>query len=143
MKRFRLFGWMAMMVLVVMLAACSGSDSAGETLSSALTEEQAAEIATSAMEAFNAGDYAGWSRDWSAAMKGAIGEEDFLAYREQVLAQLGEFQSIESITLAPGSSNGFVRWVAVTKFENGRMQFGFGFEEDGREVTGVFPEVVS
>ena len=143
MKQIRFLQWIGLMILLVTAVACGGKKTDSQSATSLLTEEQAAEMAENALQAFNDGNYAGWSRDWSDTMKGAIKEADFLAYRQQVKAALGEYQSIESITLTPGNNKGYVRWVVVTQFENGRMQFSFGFAEDGRLIEGVFPELLS
>jgi hypothetical protein len=96
----------------------------------------------SALEAFNTGDYATWSRDWDDAMKAMIDEKGFQEYRSQVLAAYGQYVSLESVEIQPGANKGYVRWVAIANFEKGKIKFGFGFLNDGREITGILPEAV-
>jgi hypothetical protein len=75
MRMFGLLIWFT--IGIFMVAAAQGS------VTSRLSLAQAAEIAENALQAYNAGDYAVWSRDWSDAMKAAIKERDFMAFREQ------------------------------------------------------------
>jgi hypothetical protein len=110
---------------------------------SALTFEQATKLAENAMNGFKEGNYAAWSRDWTDAMKGAIKEADFLSYRQQVIANYGEYQSIASIEKLPGENKGYVRWSVIANFEKGQIRFNFGFKEDGKLIEGVFSEAVS
>lgn len=143
MSYLRALRWTAWMAVLLALVACGGLADDDGAPTSALTEEQAAELAENAMSAFEAGDYAGWSHDWSEAMKGAIKEADFLSFRRQVTDALGEYRSIESISIAPGNTAGYVRWNVLAQFERGRMQISFTFAEDGRLVEGVFPELMN
>jgi hypothetical protein len=46
------------------------------------------------LKAFNSGNYAAWSADWSEALKDAIREKDFLSFREQAIATAGRYVSI-------------------------------------------------
>ena len=144
MTRNRLLGWIIAVVLLVMGAACAGSSgTADPSPASAFTQEEAAALVENAMQGFAAGDYAAWSRDWSNAMKGAIPADAFLAYRQQVIDGLGAYHSIESVTLAPSDTAGYVRWVAVVNFARGQMEFAFSFSQDGKLVEGVFPRLLS
>jgi hypothetical protein len=129
--------------VAVFVAACRGAINApqGKAIS-ALTQEEATSMIDSALQAFNSGDYAAWSRDWDDAMKAAIDDKTFQDYRGQVAAQYGQYLSLESVEIQPGSEKGKVRWVAIANFENGKIKFGFGFQNDGRKVTGLFPEAV-
>jgi hypothetical protein len=138
-----MIGWIAFVALLLAAVACGGGP-AGETVGqgpvSALDQEEATEMAENAMDGFHAGDYAKWSRDWSDAMKGAINEDAFLAFREQLITAKGEYQSIESVTIQSSPNEGYVRWSVVAQFENGQMRFNFTFPQDGRLIEGVFPE---
>lgn len=129
--------------VAVFVAACGSANNApqGEAIS-ALTQEEATALIDSALQAFNSGDYAAWSRDWDNAMKDAINDKTFQEYRGQVVAQYGQYVSLESVEIQPGSEKGNVRWVAIAKFENGKIKFSFGFQNDGRQITGIFPEAV-
>jgi hypothetical protein len=86
-------GWS---VLLIILVGCSrpGSDADG------LTESQAVEIAENALVAYNLG-FAVWSCDWSQTMKAAIDEAAFTQFREQALAQLGEYLAINAVPMEP------------------------------------------
>lgn len=129
--------------IAVFVAACGGVNDApkGEAVST-LTQEEATALIDSALQAFNSGDYAAWSRDWDNAMKAAINDKTFQEYRGQVVAQYGQYLSLESVEIQPGSEKGNVRWVAIANFENGQIKFSFGFHNDGRQITGIFPEAV-
>ena len=113
----RLFGWIALIILLVAGVACAGSSPTdGSAPTSVFTQVEAAALVENAMQGFASGDYAAWSRDWADAMKGAIPEDAFLAYRQQVIDGLGAYQSIESVVIAPSDTAGYVRWVAVVNF---------------------------
>lgn len=143
MKAGRFLGWMVLGMVLVTAVACGGRSGAEQPLTSALTQDQAAALAENAMQGFAAGDYDAWSRDWSAAMRGAVSEDAFLAYRQQVLDAIGAYQGVESVTIAPSNTAGYVRWVAVVTFEKGKMEFAFSFRQDGRQIEGVFPREIS
>lgn len=133
-----------LLVVAALVAACGGSASEapqGEAIS-ALTQEEATEMISSALQAFNTGDYATWSRDWDDAMKAAIPDSAFQEYRNQVVATYGQYVSLESVEIQPGMNEGFVRWVAIAVFENGKIKFNFGFANDGRQIKGILPEEV-
>lgn len=139
MIKYRVFGWMMLFTLLVTAVACGGSNTADQEAVSVLTQAQATELAENAMQGFASGDYAVWSRDWSQTMKNGINEAAFLAYRQEVSKVMGAYQSIESVTMAPSTTEGYVRWVVVANFENGQMEFAFSFPQDGKLVEGIFP----
>lgn len=134
---------LVLLIVAVIASACGSAGGApqGEAVS-VLSQQEATEMIGSALQAFNTGDYAVWSRDWSYAMKNAIREDAFLDFREQVTAQYGQFVSIQSIEIQPGAKEGYVRWVATCDFEKAQIKMNFSFLSDGVEIEGVFPEVV-
>ena len=122
--------------LTGLAAACSPT-SAAPTGAPLVSEARATEIATNALEALNAGDYAGYSRDWSETMKAAIKEQDFLRFRDAVLANVGHYVSIESVarsSVKPGT----YRYTFTVRFERGSSTLAFGFRDGGTKVEGVF-----
>lgn len=127
-------------LLLLVLAACGREP---QPATSTLNEEQATAIGTAAMAGFARGDYAAYTKHWSAAMKSAISEADFLAFREQVLAENGNYVSISSVEMVPGQSAGVVRWVFTCTFEKATMQFAFAFEDGGDEIIGAFADKVA
>lgn len=133
-----------LLVVAVLASACGGSASdapQGEAVS-ALTQEETTEMINSALQAFNTGDYATWSRDWDDDMKAAIDDAAFQDYRNQVVAAYGQYVLLESVEIQPGVNEGYVRWVAIANFEKGKIKFAFGFLNDGREITAVLPEAL-
>ena len=133
-----------LLVVALLTTACGAPASntpQGEAVS-VLTQEEATAMIDSALQAFNTGDYATWSHDWDNDMKAAISEDDFLSYRDQVVAQYGEYVSLESLVMEPGIQKGNVRWVAIADFEKGKIKFAFGFANDGRLIKGIRPEDV-
>jgi Tfp pilus assembly protein PilF len=114
-----------LLIVAVFASACGGSVSdapQGEAVS-VLTQEEATAMIDSAMQAFNTGDYAAWSRDWDDAMKAAIPDSAFQEYRSQVVAAYGQYLSLESVEMLPGLQKGNVRWVAIANFEKGKIKF--------------------
>lgn len=132
------------LVVALVTAAC-GSSSANVSqgrAESVLSQEEASTLIDSALQAINTGDYAVWSKDWADDMKAAIKDPDFQSYRQQVVAQYGEYVAIDSIEIQPGQNADRVRWVAIADFEKGRIKYTFSFLPDGRQVKGIFPEAV-
>lgn len=131
-----------LLFIAVIATACGAPASPKGEAVSVVSKEEATSMIENALQAINSGDYAAWSRDWDQDMKAAIKEKDFQAYREQVLAQYGQYVSLESVEMQPGINKGNVRWIAIADFEKGKIKFSFGFPNDGRLIKGVFPEAV-
>jgi hypothetical protein len=136
-SRRRLTPLAVALFIAVMSVACGQSTS---DITSPVTEEQVVAMAENALEAFNRGDYAAWSKDWSDTMKSAIDESAFLTFREQYRAVLGDFVSIEETTGAPGESSGTYRWTFDIVFERADYRMRFGFAEGSPLIEGVFFE---
>lgn len=120
--------------VIVTVTACAQSSAA---VPSPVTEEQAVQMAESALEGFNAGDYVLWSADWSPTMKQAIDEDAFLAFRDQFHSQLGDYVEIAEVTGSPGADAGTFRWTFDVEFENGAYQMWFGFKQGSTLIEGV------
>ena len=131
-------------IVALSIAACgTPSDSAPQgKAQSVLSQDEASTLIDSALQALNTGDYAAWSRDWADDMKAAIQGADFQEYRSQVVAQYGQYLTLESIEIQPGSQPDRVRWVVVADFEEGKIKYTFSFLPDGKQVKGIFPEAV-
>lgn len=125
-----------LLVIGLLAAACSGTPADGpETIDDA----RATEIALGAFEAFNAGDYEGWSRHWSGTMKGAIPEDAFLSWRSDAMGQLGRYLSLGTPQRS-SRQEGTYRWSFPVTFERGTASIGFAFVAGRDEVEGVFVE---
>lgn len=134
-KRIRTRGiTIAVVALAILVSACGGSSG---PISSPVTEEQAVEMAESALEAFSTGNYATWSEHRSPATKGAIGEDDFFGFREQFQGALGDYVSISYVTGAEGKDRGTYRWTFDIEFEKGDYRMWFGFKEGSALIEGV------
>ena len=133
-----------LLIVAIVITACS-SASANEPqgkAESVLSQEEASSLIDNALQALNTGDYEAWSQDWADDMKAAIKDKDFQSYRDQVVAQYGEYVALESIEIQPGINSDRVRWVAVAGFEKGKIKYTFSFLPDGKQVKGIFPEAV-
>jgi hypothetical protein len=131
--------------VVVLVSAACGSTPANVPqgkAESVLSQQEASRLIDNALQALNTGDYAGWSQDWADDMKAAIKDSDFQSYRQQVMAQYGQYIALESIEIQPGLNADRVRWVAVADFEKGKIKYTFSFLPEGRQVKGIFPEAV-
>lgn len=125
---------LATVVLLSTLGACGEG---ATPIESPVTEEQVTEMADRALEAYNTGDYADWSRDWSGAMKAAIDEDAFIAFRDQFHAVLGDYVRITAVTGSEGSASGTYRWTFDVEFENAPYRVWFGFRKDSPQIEGV------
>lgn len=125
-------------------AACAPAmPAASGPVTSALSEAEAIVIAENALVALNAGDYAAWSRDWDDALKSAINEAAFLAFREQALQQVGRYQSILAVEMAPSPKAGHVRWVFTCQFEKAKVRLIMAFPQDGKRADTVRTELAN
>ena len=130
-------------IVAVIATACGAGNKAPQGKAvSVLSKEEATTMIDSALQALNTGDYATWSRDWDNDMKAAIKDKDFQSYRDQVVAQYGQYVSLESVEIQPGLQKGNVRWIAIADFEKGKIKYSFGFPNDSRLIKGIFPEAV-
>ena len=131
-------------IAAVIAVACGSApaDTPRGEAESILSQEEASTLIDRALQALNTGDYAAWSRDWADDMKAAIKDKDFQSYRDQVVAQYGQYVALESIEIQPGTNVDRVRWVVVANFEKGKIKYTFSFLPDGKQVKGIFPEAV-
>jgi hypothetical protein len=131
-------------IAAVIAVACGSApaDTPRGEAESILSQEEASTLINSALQALNTGDYSAWSRDWADDMKAAIKDKDFQSYRDQVVAQYGQYVALESIEIQPGTNVDRVRWVVVADFEKGKIKYTFSFLPDGKQVKGIFPEAV-
>lgn len=122
----------------LVLSGCGGPGVAAPAdVPSPITRDEAVDIAENALQGYNDGDYATWSRDWSPAMTSAISEEAFLAFREAYQGELGDWLAIEDVTGAPGESDGVYRWTFDVEFENADYVVWFAFAEGSPLVEGI------
>jgi hypothetical protein len=127
--------WIGLLVAAsVVIGGCADNSA---DISSPVSEAEAVEMAERAMEGFNSRNYSTWSHDWSASMKSAIGEDAFLAFRDQFHGQLGDFVAITGLRGSPGRDRGTFRWTYDLEFEEGPYQMWFGFKDGSPLIEGV------
>jgi hypothetical protein len=133
-----------LVIVAVSIAACGAPSAPAPQgkAESVMSQDEASTLIDRALHALNSGDYSVWSRDWADDMKAAIKDADFQEYRNQVVAQYGQYLALESIEIQPGSQADRVRWVVVADFEKGKIKYTFSFLPDGKQVKGIFPEAV-
>ncbi|HSJ28436.1 MAG TPA: hypothetical protein VLB67_09505 [Acidimicrobiia bacterium] len=133
-------GWRHIAVIVGAVAAAvliAGCSTTTREIESPVTDAQAMAMAENALVAFNADDYTAWSRDWSEAMRSAIGEEAFHGFRSEFHSVLGDYRSISAAVGGQGANAGTYRWTFDVEFENGPYQLVFGFKEGSPLIEGV------
>ena len=128
-----------LLALAVSLTACAPAP-AQHDVTSAVGEEDALELATSALSGLNEGGYDAWTARWSDELRSMIDEPTFLSVREQVLAASGRWESIDDQALVAADTEGYVRWTFDTTFELEPVTVWFAFAEDDVEVVGVMLE---
>lgn len=131
-----------LLIVAVLASACGSTPANAGEVTSVFTEAEAKAVADNALSALNTGDYAAWSRDWDDALKGAISEDAFLSYRDQVLGQVGPYQSILSVEMTPSKNADSVRWVFTCQFEKAQIRFIMAFPQDGKLANTVLTEAV-
>lgn len=131
-------------VMGMLLAGCGSatgtSASGGSTPlpTSRLTEEQATKMANETLDAFNKGDFAGYSRYWDSAMKAAIKDGDFQSFRDTIVKGAGKFVSVAGAELVHAKTAGYVKWIFACTFEKSQMYYALTFKQDGDQVVGAY-----
>jgi hypothetical protein len=128
---------LVLLVVAVLASACGGAPV--EPATSALTEEQAIEMATNALvKGFNNEDRDGYVAEMDDSMKAAITQEGLSEFIKPFREQYGNFISIESTELGHAKTAGYVRWTFTCKFEKGTLYFALILPQDGAKPTGAF-----
>jgi hypothetical protein len=128
-------------LMLLLAAACSGA--AATTDSDPLVElPEATAMVVDALAAFNAGDYDGFSADWSPAMKQAIPADGFLAFRDDLIGQRGSFVSLGEGEMGPARTAGNTRYTFTASFERGPVSVAVVIPNDSELIEGVFMEPV-
>lgn len=110
---------------------------AHQPVESRVTLEEASVIAETALEGLDEGDYEMFAAAWSDELRAAISPEAFERTREGILAQAGRFESILEARTAPGSSEAYVRFYFLCRFEAADLVYVIALPVDGDEVVGV------
>jgi hypothetical protein len=131
-------GLLVVALLLGTLAACSTAPTASvpPPANPAVDEAEATEMARSALEGYNAGDYARWTRDWSPAMKAAIPEAAWRDGLDEAYATLGRYVSIDGVELVSFEPGTYGYTFTVT-FERKVATVRFAFVGDSPLVDGV------
>ncbi|HEX5809812.1 MAG TPA: DUF3887 domain-containing protein [Anaerolineales bacterium] len=125
-------------IIAVLIAGCGSAAPTGP-VTSALTEEQAREIAIRALtNGYNNDDRDAYVVDMDDSMRSAITADAFVNAIKPYKDAYGNFVSIETAELSPANTSGYVRWTFTSKFEKGTLYFLLVFPEDGKKVTGAF-----
>ena len=124
-------------VLAVALVACTSPVPASFGVDSPkLTTERATELARDAIEAFGRCDYAGWTADWSEALRAEVAEADFATYCRGYVAAHGSLAGVDPAERSAAETAGYVRWQVVARFGAGPVTFAFVIKADGELVEG-------
>lgn len=126
-----------LLIIATALGACTSLSGPDESPGSPVTEAEALSMTENMLEAYNSGDYAAWSRDWSATMKQSIPAATFEAFREQTMAESGQFVDVVSIRSRPGDNPGVTRWESTVEFERGTYTFMIAFNAGSKSIEGV------
>jgi hypothetical protein len=104
-------------LLAFVIAACSWNGGEATEASATPSELQARSIAENMLHAYNSGDYAALTRDWSSAMKFAVSDDTFRDFRDEALPVTGEFVRLISVTPTRGDGDADVSYDIEAEFE--------------------------
>jgi hypothetical protein len=108
------------------------------TVSSALTEAEASDIAAGYFAGYNDGDYTMFSEHFDAAMKGAITEDVFTTWHEQTSPLLGAHVVTTNTELVGAETPDHVSWVFTADFaEEQDVIVRLTFPTDGTTIAGA------
>ena len=126
------------LLIVALVATACGSQTSNEPPTSALTQEQAVEVATNALaNGYNNGDSAAYLRDMDEGMKSVVTQDGFIQFIQPYKDNYGNFVSVESAELSHAKTNGYVRWTFTCTFEKGTLYFALVFPKDGNKAAGA------
>jgi hypothetical protein len=95
-------------------------------------------LAENKMQAFNEGDYVTFCQDFSAQLKEAFTEENFISFRETVLDSSGRFETITNSRISRTQDRNYVAYIFSTKFEEEDVALTLVYAIDGDQVEGIF-----
>ncbi len=124
----------------VALSASTLVDSTDQVLSAQIKPERVGVIALNALEAWNAGDYTGWSHDWSPALKTAVRAGDFESFRGRYFDRYGSCFAITHSDHGPSPRTGYSRWAFDVECQSGKLRFTFAFADGSERVESVYVE---
>jgi hypothetical protein len=124
----------------VALSASTLVGTTNEVLGAQLTPDAVGAIALNALEAWNAGDYAGWTRDWSPTLRAGVRSGDFEAFRDRYFDRYGSCFAIIRSDAGPSLRTGYVRWAFDVECRSGRLRFTFAFPEGSKQIESVYVE---
>lgn len=120
------------------MAACllTGCQSAGAELPDSFEEELVEEEALRSIDYFNEGDYQSIIDMGSKELKEAITAEEFAEQCDPMREKRGAFREIKKTVFLGAEKEGTEYGVAVLvgDYENGRITFHIGFDEDMKLV---------
>jgi hypothetical protein len=117
---------------VAMLASC------GPPGTASVSEDYIHLLAENKMQAFNEGDYVTFCQDFSAQLKEAFTEENFISFRETVLDSSGRFETITNSRISRTQDRNYVAYIFTTKFEEENVTLTLVYAIDGDQVEGIF-----
>jgi hypothetical protein len=124
-------------LLAFVVAACSGNGGEATQAAATPSEQQARSVAENMLRAYNSGDYAALTRDWSSAMKFAVSDDRFRDFRDEALPVTGQFVRLISITPTRGDGDADVSYDVAAEFESREaVLFTVTLSSDGK-VEGV------
>ncbi len=132
--------WLFFSLVCTGCASVALGASTDQVLAGQRKPERVGMIALNALEAWNAGDYAGWSRDWSPALKTAVRAGDFDVFRDRYVERYGSCFAITHSQANPSRRIGYTRWDFDVECQSGRLRFTFAFAEAGEQVESVYVE---
>jgi hypothetical protein len=98
-------------------------------------EDQARAMAENMLMAYNSGDYNAFTRDWSSAMKWAMREDAFHAFRDKNLPVTGRFVKLVSLAPTGGGGNRHHSYEVQAEFEKrGIVAFTMTLSSDKKTI---------
>lgn len=122
--------------LLILIAALLTVALAQEVFTAKVTMTQAVQLAETGLQAYNNGDYKGFSTNWDQAMLGAIKENTFKSFREGWMKTHGKYLYCYKAELVKGQAAGVIRWEFSCVFEKGKGKYTLAFQQDGEAVVG-------
>jgi len=124
-----------LLALSLLLSGCQPAQPA------ALSTAQLAGVTANVLQSIDRGDYAGFTRDFSAAMKAAFTQDQFNQLHDLLHKASGNYVSQGTASLS--NSQGYAVYHIVCKYELEDVAVTITFKVGGSQVEGLFFDSVN
>lgn len=119
---------LAVLMLLIVLSACSGGSASNQKLDPAFSEDTLKQAAEEVIDEWNSQAFDAIAAETADNVQDKLTADVLEDAWDQTMPKLGEFRSVKQTETAPNNKSALV--VAVAEYENGKAQFTIGFDQN-------------